>query len=803
MLVTKKRTSESGNVVDRPMVFNLILFTVLFAAVIGLFHLFVFSDKMISSSDMINAGVFFRSFYVDYVHQHGSVPVWNPYQFCGIPYIDGFHGDTFYPLSVLKFFFNIYRALGWNLLLHVFLAGITMFACARVFRRSQMAATLAAVGYMFAAYFVSQLGPGHDGKMFVTALFPLTIMLIELAFERRPFFHFSLLGLVIGVIILTPHPQMAYYTLWACAGYVLFRLTFRYVETRSVLPLVKPSGFFMLAVVLGLAISAIHFYSGYTYVKNYSPRADEKRGESWARSWSLHPEEVVSLVVPEFSGVSGETGNSYWGRNNFKDNSEYAGVVPLLLALVAAGMIRSRMTWFLAGLALFAVIYGLAGNTWFFYIFYNLIPNVKSTRAWSMIMFLFSFSVALLAAFGLDFIIEQGRLLKDRPKRLMTILLFALPALVLLGALFFSTSAKAAAGLYTSIFYSGMAPQNGLILDSHLGAIAAGFWKTFLFLALAAGAIWIYLKRQAGVIILWIVIAAALVDAYRFDLQFIRTVDPNRIFSPLPVVTYFKSLPGKFRVFNLAGRYLPTNYLPMFGVEEMTSYHGNQPRWFQKLLGGTEMRNGFNRNLWNMTNTRYLLISPDSPVRGDQLAAAGYREVKALQKLQVFENPQANNRAYMVHQWVVEPDEDKLDGRILSQEFDANRQVGLFADPGIRPSDPTQSVGGDSVMIGRYDNDRITLRTASGADGILVLADNWYPSWKAFVDGAETEVLRANSSFRGVVLRAGRHEVDFRYISAPYRTGKLLTIAGLLFVAGVVGWHIRPRRKTTGHETGK
>ena len=282
MPVTKKRASESGNVIDRPVVFNLSLFAVLLAVVIGLFHLFVFSDNMISSSDTINAGMFFRSFYVDYVHQHGSVPVWNPYQFCGIPYVDGFHGDTFYPLSALKFFINIYRALGWNLLLHVFLAGITMFACARVFKRSQMAATLAAVGYMFAAYFVSQVAPGHDGKMFVTALFPLTIMLIELAFERKPLLNFSLLGLVIGVIILTPHPQMAYYTLWACAGYVLFRLIFRYVEDKAVSPLVKPSGYFVLAVVLGLAISAIQFNTRNTYVKNYSPRADEKRGESWA-----------------------------------------------------------------------------------------------------------------------------------------------------------------------------------------------------------------------------------------------------------------------------------------------------------------------------------------------------------------------------------------------------------------------------------------------------------------------------------------------------------------------------------------
>ena len=97
----KSKTTESGNLTSKRLLFNLVLFAVLFVAVIALFHTFVFSDKMLYGSDTIQAGVFFRSFYVDYVHENGSVPVWNPYQFCGIPYIDGFHGDTYYPFSIL------------------------------------------------------------------------------------------------------------------------------------------------------------------------------------------------------------------------------------------------------------------------------------------------------------------------------------------------------------------------------------------------------------------------------------------------------------------------------------------------------------------------------------------------------------------------------------------------------------------------------------------------------------------------------------------------------------------------------
>ncbi len=795
--MAKSKAADSGNITRRNLRFDLILFAILFLAVISLFHVFVFSDQMLYSSDQIQAGVFFRSFYVDFVSEHGEVPVWNPYQYCGIPYIDGFHGDTFYPFSIIKFFMSVYRALGWNMLLHVFLAGITMFFCARVFKRSQMASVLAAVAYMFAAYFVSQVSPGHDGKMFVTSLFPLTLMFIELGFRGRPLLYFSLLGLTIGIIILTPHPQMAYYCLWACAFYFVFKLAFKYIENKSIPSLVRPTSLFVLAVVIGLAISAIHFYPGYKYVKEYSPRADEKRGEEWARSWSLGWEETVSLVVPEFCGVSGDQGNSYWGKNAFKDNSEYAGAVPLLMALVAIIMIRSRKTWFFGGLALFAVIYGLAGNTPFFYLFYHIIPNVKSTRAWSMIMFLFSFSISLLAAFGLDFIIEQSRKLKGQQRRALNISLFALPGAVFLGALFFAAAPEAAIGLYKSIFYSTMDNQKNMILNQHLGTITSGFWITSLFLIAASVSAWLYSRKKAALVILWVIIAVAFVDAYRFDNQFIRTYNQASTFSPTPISDFFKKAPGKFRVLDMTGPYLPTNYLPMFGIEEMTSYHGNQPRWYHKLLGGTAMTNLGRPNLIDMTNTRYFLVSPVSPISGDKLSAAGFPEVARWQNLQVFENRAANDRAIMIHDWMIDSDEDKIDQMILMPSFDPKKQVGLFQDPGIVAVTDSGLIAGDEVTIEKYENDYVSIMTNSQADGILVLADNWFPDWKGFLDGEEVEVMRANGAFRGVVVPAGEHEVEFKYISSSQKTGRMLTLAGLLAVGlGIAGSVISRRRES-------
>ncbi len=229
---------------DRNNAFPYLFFVVVGIAVLILFRKFVFSDLMLYGSDTLNAGVFFREMLVDHVRNIGGPPHWNPYIFGGMPYVDAFHGDIFYPLSSLKYFGNLFRMLGWNLVVHIFLAGLFMYWTAREFALSRVASAVAAVCYGFSGYLISLVAPGHDGKIFVTTLFPLAILFLDRAFNRRALLNFTLLGVVIGVIILTPHPQMSYFTLWALGFYALYLLYQRFKSLRAsgkgspVLPLV-------------------------------------------------------------------------------------------------------------------------------------------------------------------------------------------------------------------------------------------------------------------------------------------------------------------------------------------------------------------------------------------------------------------------------------------------------------------------------------------------------------------------------------------------------------------------------------
>jgi hypothetical protein len=767
--------------------------------VIIIFSDFIFSNQMLYSSDTIQAGLFFRSFYVHYVNAHGSIPVWNPYIFGGMPYIDAFHGDIFYPLSILKFFGNIFRMLSYNLIIHIFLAGIFMYFTARQFKLSRPAATLSAAAYMFAAQLVSLVAPGHDGKIFVATLFPLTILFLDRAFEKKPLLNFSMLGLVIGCIILSPHAQLSYYSLWAVAFYGIFKLVSLYRAERKITGLVKPGGMLIGAVVIGLMISAIQFYPGYIYTTNYSPRADSKRGWDWATSWSMHEQEAFSLVVPEFSGSTGTENSYYWGKNVFKDNSEYVGIIPFFLAIVALFWGRRKEAIFFGGLALFALIYALGATTPLFRIFYYLIPNVKSLRAPSTIMFLFLFSISLLAGMGLQYIIDKGRSLTEISRKRLMRYLIGVPAGLLVFALLFAVSGETMLSIFSALFDSNIktAPAGNVtkwqVALMNLPMIKSGLWIVFLLVGASAGAVWLFLSRKAGIVILMAIPFLTMVDGIRFDSRFIAPYDYRQLFTPNVLTDYFKNLPGKFRVYNM--NVLPADYLPFFGIEVVTGYHGNQLRWYDNLLGGPGAPNENNPNFLNLAGARYVVNRADAPP--PNLGPQPLVVDKNFGNIIVYKNNNAIPRAFIVNQYEVISDRENIYPRILSGTKNLRRMVYLEEEPPI-PITPEDTLSA-MAEITSYADDSVVVDVQTPVNSILILTDNYYIAWEAYVDGVKTPILRADGTFRAVPIKAGTKRVIFRYNRSMNNTAKTITFAALLLVGAVLignGWKYYGEKKT-------
>jgi len=771
-----------------------IAFLLIFIALVFLFSDFLFSDKMLYSSDQIQAGIFFRQLMVDYVNDNWAVPQWNPYIFGGMPYVEAFHGDIFYPLSFLKYFGPLHRMLGIIMFLHIFLAGIFMYLAGRQLKLSKIASLISASCYMFAAYLISLVAPGHDGKIFVTALFPLVILYLDRGFERKPFLNFTILGLIIGVIILSPHPQMSYFTLWVVGLFTIYKLIILWKNEGKFGLLVKPGVLVVYAVVIGLLLSAIQFYPGYLYTSEYSPRADSKKGWDWAISWSMHEEETMSLIVPEFPGTNAQDTNTiYWGKNVFKDNSEAVGAVTFFLALLALVFVRRKIVYFFGGIAILALLYALGGTTPIFKLFYYLVPKVSSLRAPSMIMFIFSFSAALLAGIGIQNLIDSNKE-KEGLSPKFKYLLFGLPGLLLLMGLLFSVAGRGMMNMWCSIFYgeaSSTVIQQGFTkLDAayrNLPSITSGIWMAFLFVTLAALCIWLYKSKKMGAGILVALAFIPVIDGVRFNSRFISTYDQKQTWQPNPVTDFFTQKQNEyFRVFNF--QVLPADLLPYHKIPVVVGYHGNQLRWYDDLLGGPSVKNQGNPRFLNLVGAKYMLLPANQKLPDNYLGSMPATVVSSLGGVQIIQNDNSFPRAYIADEYKVFNDRQDIYPEVIEGTDSLRNIVYLEEEPGMEIVPDT--LNNDSAWIEHYSEDTVIVGVNVTGNRLLVLTDNYYEAWQVTIDGHDAKPLRAYGSFRAVAIPDGANEVSFVYKSQRYRTGKLvtwLTTLYLLFIFGFYG----------------
>jgi len=119
------------------------------------------------------------------------------------------------------------------------------------------------------------------------------------------------------------------------------------------------------------------------------------------------------------------------------------------------------------------------------------------------------------------------------------------------------------------------------------------------------------------------------------------------------------------------------------------------------------------------------------------------------------------------------------------------------------PAERTGGAAGESAAaeaegqaeITRYEPNRVDVRTKAGGASVLVLSENHYPGWRAYLDGRSVGVLRVDYNLRGVYVPAGEHEVQFVYRPKSVYFGLLVS---LLAAAALVVWW---RRLLPGYVT--
>ncbi len=770
--------------------------------IFGLLALFVFREFVVSrgmlfGTDVVALGYFARHFYAEMVRTAGVFPLWNPYIFGGLPFVDAMHGDIFYPTTILKFLMPVHRAMGWKIVLHVFLAGVVTYGWLRHLRVSRPIAVFGGATYMLAPVLVTLVYPGHDGKLFVTALTPLALWATDQAITRGGAWRFAVLACAVGLLIFTAHMQLAYFATWALVVVGLFRLFQAWREGKGGVLVARRFGAFAVAGIIGaLAMGAVQLWTPVRYLTKYSQRAEKtveaetESGYAYATSWSLHPEEAFSLVVPEFIGANLQTegglSQTYWGRNPFKLNHEYAGLVPLLLVPLAFMARRRRgEVWLFTGLAAASLIYALGATTPLFHLFYWLVPGVKLFRAPSSIMFVFAICIVTAAALGLDGLRraeseEDWERVSSRSNLYLWIASGVFLLLAVLG------SAGILTDIWTATIYRGADPAKLAALENNLPNIKRGLWFSVLLVGLVAGAWWLRSRGklpQAAWITALIVLSA--LDLMRVDGQFVRVVNPAAYYPRDDVTDYLleqRDARGLFRVFPLPGAPYQTNHFALYGLEELTGHHGNE-------LGRSRAMTNMNRPGTNVVRLLQLL-NVGYVVSGSPLEVPELRERFRGQRSIVYSLKSPQERAFIVGEVEVVPDSLALD-HLSKREFNPRLSAVLESAPDFE----LEAGATGEVTWREWGVDSQRLQVEASGPALLVVSDNHYPAWRATVDGEEVPVLRANYAMRAVPVPAGAHEVHFEYRSGLLKASLWTTLVSTFAVVTLIAVSLRMARR--------
>jgi hypothetical protein len=147
----------------------------------------------------------------------------------------------------------------------------------------------------------------------------------------------------------------------------------------------------------------------------------------------------------------------------------------------------------------------------------------------------------------------------------------------------------------------------------------------------------------------------------------------------------------------------------------------------------------------------------------------------------VYDRPSALPRAFLVSGATFAASPAEALRRMTRSDFDPLRE--LVVEDRVAAAwtgSPTSPVG--RVEILQYDPEAVFVLVVADRPSFLLLSDTYYPGWRAFLDGEERPIYRADYLFRALPLPAGKHTVEFIFDPPAVKAGMGVSAASLLAV---------------------
>jgi len=772
----------------------------LLAAVATLFFHRVFSpDTRLGGDDLNHLFIPWKSYLLEWIGK-GVLPFWNPYSFCGAPFLHNIQVSAFYPFDLIHLILPFPWSYGIAYYLHFCVAGFGAYWLFGEFISNRTARFYSSLLYLLSGFIVSRLEAGIPLMVYGYCWTPYFFLAGKRTFELPTPRRAGCLAVLTALLAVCGHPQFPFLLVQFFGAYCLFESVRLWKSGYRLKGLAIRFGTIAGAGLLGFLISLPQ--SGpFLEFAGYSATRGGGADYDFSAHGSLPWRHLLMLFFPFLFGDP--TQLTFWGQHmSIMETCAYLGTFAILLVAVGLFLPKKRYFYFWLGAGLVALLVSVGDHAPFHKILYTSIPGWDRFRNPGRTLYIYSFAGCLLAGYGLDALIRlQGEEVKRR-LRLIAIMTGTLALCLALGAINVAamkeTILKYFIASETSLLFEETGSPGPVIplsryehrYASILSAlvVATAYTSGFTLLLLLW---WRNEKWRPG--LMWIVIAVTAFDLYVFGYRFFpvqtEAVWKKQFCQDTGALSFLKEegyggrvlIPDDTLDWRMRSNHpeIFPNGPTLFRVPQIRGYNSSILKHYSEFINRMQGRpaDTFPGGLLFLENVAKmdpfaLRVMGARTLLAYEKPPSYFKPVKRFETgLLLFENPDALPRAFRAQPsenvWGLEPLADAA-GMTRVEEETPNR---------------------------------IVVDTEGETAATLVFADCYFPGWKATLDGREIPIEPAFHAFQSVQVPRGESRViwDFR----PSHWSLYLVVSGVcgLLVLCLLVWPPRARQSAPSVST--
>lgn len=776
----------------------------------------------------------------DYNANNDDAALWTGRMFSGMP---AFQISFTQPDNVVVYI-NRILSIFPHVIYTLFLYLIGFYILLLSFRVNPWLSMACAIGFAFGSYNFIILAVGHNTKAMAIAYMAPLIGSVAMAFRWKPFLGAALTALFLGLAINANHLQILYYTLYTLIIFGVVELIYA-IKGKRLSKMFTSLGLLIAGATIAVGVNITQLlttseYSEYTMrgkSNGLTIDQDSKQeglNSSYITQWSYGIKETMTLLIPNFMGGSSQ-GNlssssntaaklremgvqdvdgimaktsmpTYWGTQPGTSGPVYVGAIICFLFVLGLLLVEGKNKWWILSATILAILLSWGKNFMpFTEFFINHVPLYNMFRAVSMTLVIAAFCMSLMAALALKEIFSKD-LAKEKKVKALYIAGGIVGGISLLFAIFpdiagdFRSASDAALTSYG--FPDFM--LNTLPLD-RADLLRSDAFRSFVFIALTMALLWLYVSKNLKAHFVYIGLGLL----FLFDMVPVAKRYLNeKNFTEKHVGAYFvpsvadKSIlsdRSQFRVLDITVDIFNSSK-PSYFHNTIGGYHAAKLRRYQELINnhlsreisniGSSFQSAqkaqslepviatlYQSQILNMLNMKYLIYNPEA---------------------EPIKNQFANGNAWFVSTCHIAQTADEE----MLKLGTINTKTELVADKAFQTMIPKQIIVDSTATIVEtsYSPNVIKYESNAKTDQVAVFSEVYYDKgWDAYVDGVKTPYFRANYLLRALPIKAGKHQIEFRFEPASYHTGNTIALVSsiLLVLALAIAIYFEIKKKKT------